>query len=103
MTLLEFRDLLLTIGVSVYHYSAHQDQGNYIVWAEYGDKAMTADNRREERALCVQVDLFTKIEFDPTVDEINSALNRDDISFEYLCDYEQDTGYIHHIWDCEVA
>jgi hypothetical protein len=103
MTLLEFKDLLLTTGLPVHHYHAHKQTNRYIVWAEYGGHNQTADNAITEKAIRVQVDLFTKTEFDPAVEAINSLLDRDDISFKYLCDYEPDTGYIHHIWDTEVA
>ena len=103
MILLELRDLLLTVGIPVYHYSAHKDKGNYIIWTENGANGFNADNRQRERAYRVQVDLFTRIEFDPNVDKINAVLEHDEISFNYLCDYEKDTEYIHHIWDCEVA
>lgn len=102
MTLQEFRDILLTADSGALHYKSMKNT-NYTVWAEYGEKSLNADNRREDKAWKIQVDRFTKIEYDPIADLIGAALDRDDISFSYLCDYEKDTGYIHHIWDCEVA
>lgn len=103
MTLHELRDKLLTISPNVYHYHAHQQPDSYIVWAEYGDKRLSADSEFEEKAFRVQVDFFTKTEFDSKVAQIDTLLDRDDISYEYLVDHEEDTGYIHHIWDCEVV
>lgn len=103
MTLLELKNLLLTVGPPVSHYHAHHQPDSYIVWAEYGGHNRTADNSIGERALRVQIDLFTRTEFDPDVEKINTLLDRDDISYEYLVDHEEDTGYIHHIWDAEVA
>ncbi len=103
MTLLELRDLLLTVGVPVFHYHASQQTESYIVWNEFGRKGLSADSQIQEKAIKVQVDYFTKTEFDSTVEEIDSLLDSDDISFEYQVDYEEDTGYIHHIWDGEVA
>jgi len=38
------------------------------------------------------------------VDAIETALSgEDEITFQHLVDFEQDTGYIHHIFDCEVV
>lgn len=103
MTLLELRDLLLTITCEVYHYHAHKQTDSYIVWAEYGTNILNADSEVREKAFKVQVDLFTKTEFDSKVEEIGALLDRDNISYSYDVDYEKDTEYIHHIWDCEVA
>lgn len=102
MTLQEFRDILLTADPAASHYSSTQ-KPNYTMWAEYGDSALTADSKISESVWKIQVDRFTKLEYDPVVESIRAALDRDDIAFEYLCDFEPDTGYIHHIFDCEVA
>lgn len=102
MTLKEFRDILLTADPKASHYKSVQAP-NYTVWAEYGANDLIADSLREDRAWRIQVDRFTKIEYDQMVNAIEAALNRDDISAKYLIDFEPDTGYIHHIWDCEVA
>lgn len=103
MTLDELKDLLLTVGPPVSHYHAHKQPASYIVWAEYGAHDICADNALRERAWRVQVDLFTRAEDDPNRDKIQALLDRDEIAYSYLIDYEQDTGYIHHIWDCTVA
>ena len=102
MTLHDFRDILLTADPNASHYESSKKE-NYTVWAEYGAKGLMADNRLQEGVWRIQVDRFTKIEYDPMITAINSALDRDDITFEYQVDYEEDTGYIHHIWDCSVA
>ncbi|WP_041274641.1 hypothetical protein [Desulforamulus reducens] len=103
MSLVNLRDLLLTVTPNVYHYHAHKKHDSYIVWSEYGTQGLNADSEIQEISWRVQVDFFTKTEFDPNVEKISSLLDREDISFSYLVDYEQDTGYVHHIWDCEVA
>ncbi len=103
MSLNELKNALLTVGVPVSHYYAVQQPNKYIVWAEYGANDINADNALIERAWRVQVDYFTKTEFDSNADKITELLNCNEIAFEYQVDYEEDTGYIHHIWDCEVA
>lgn len=103
MTLLELRDLLLTVGPPVSHYHARKQPDSYIVWAEYGANGQGADSENAEKAFRVQVDYFTRTESDPNVEAITTLLDSDEISFNYLVDYERDTGYIHHFWDGTVS
>lgn len=103
MTLRQFRDILLAADPGAKHYESSQ-QPNYTIWTEIGDSASYADDRRGDgdRAWKIHVDRFTKVEYDPVVDAIRAALVAADISFEYLVDYEPETKYIHHIFDCVV-
>ena len=101
MTLTEFKNLLLTADPLSSHYESN-GKTNYTVWSEYGANRLTADNTEVGRTWEIQVDRFTKIEFDPIADAIAATLNNAEIAFTYLLDYEPDTKYIHHIWDCEV-
>lgn len=103
MTLDDLKNLLLTVTPNTYHYAAFEKPDQYIVWAEYGANPLSADSRYPEKAFKLQVDYFTKMEFDPNVAKIEAVLDTDEISYDCLVDYEDDTGYIHHIWDCEVA
>ncbi len=104
MTLEQFRDVLLAADSSATHYTSNS-AGNYTVWAEYGDKALFCDDSRDEQSKVwkIQVDRYTKTPYDSVVDSIRAALTVEDISYTYLCDFEQETGYIHHIFDCEVV
>lgn len=97
----EFRDLLLTADPEASHYKSTQ-QENYTVWDEYGENKLTADDAKAEMAIKIQIDRFTKIEYDPVVDAIRDMLDRECIAYEYLSDNEPDSKYIHHIFDCEV-
>lgn len=102
MTLDDFKNLLLTADPEVTRYE-HTGIGNYTTWREYGTKPLGANNRRGEVIYRVQVDRFTKLGDDTVVATITTALDgSDNIAFQYLVDYEVQTGYIHHIWDCEV-
>lgn len=48
-------------------------------------------------------DLYTKIEFDPWVEELGIAFDKAEISYSYtFIEYEEDTGFYHHSWDWEV-
>lgn len=103
MTLQQFSIILRTADAAATHY-ASDSAGNYTVWAEYGDKALVSDDSRDEtdKAWKIQVDRYTKTPYDPVADLIRVALNGADIVYTYLCDYEQETGYIHHIFDFVV-
>lgn len=103
MTLEAFKDLLLTVDPAITRYE-HAGQGNFTVWSEHGTKPLGANNHRGEVIYRVQVDRFTRIENDPIATQMTAVLDaQDEVAFRYLVDYEQQTGYIHHIWDCEVV
>lgn len=103
MTLQEFETVIKAADPSATHY-AGTGKSNYTRWREYGESSLHGGNMRQERVLRIQVDRFTKLESDPVVAAIDAALERDDIAIrDHLIDFEPDTGYIHHIWDCEVA
>lgn len=101
MNLTEFRDLLLTVDPKASHYESKQKE-NYTVWAEYGANRFTAGDTEAERTLKIQIDRFTKIEYDPMADAITAMLNENNICYEPHTDFEEKTGLTHHFWDCEV-
>lgn len=98
----KFKKLLLTADPKATRYTSKQ-QGNYTVWAEYEPITLRGDDTTAERAWKVQIDRFTKTADDPVAAAITAMLDNNEISYTGpLMDYEQDTGYIHHIWDCTV-
>ena len=102
MTLADFKAVILTADPNATHYR-NGGTGNYTVWQEYAERPLYADGARETVYRQIQVDRFTKTEYDPIVDAIRTALETAGIPYEYLNDYEDDTGYIHHIFDCTVT
>lgn len=101
MTLREFAALLVRAYPNAHHYRAAKERGNYVVWQEYGGR------RQEGGPLLVhkvQVDLFTRVEFDPALQVIEAALDGAGVARDAArTTYEEDTGYIHHILLCEVV
>lgn len=98
----KLKELLLSIDPDATKFQG-AGKGNYTVWTPYGENALQAGNRRREVAAAVQIDRFTKDDPDEIADAIYAALDAAAfVAFEYLLDYEPDTGYIHHIYDCEV-
>jgi len=105
MTLREFRDILLTLGIPTYHYDALKQTDKYIVWAEDNElRQLKGNNKVITQVIQGTLDYFTKKEFDTNVDRIQNLFNAHEIPFRLnLIDNEPDTGYIHYEWIWEVA
>ena len=103
MTLL--RDLLLTVGVPVFHFFATKKTDKYIVWAEDNEaRSLHADNQKTEQVIEGTIDYFTKTEFDPIFNTIQDKLSEAEVSYRLSSiQYEEDTGYIHYEWIFEVV
>ena len=102
MTIQEIKNLLTGVDPDAQRYE-HDQAGNdaYTVWREITPLGFYGDGV-EEGTIHFQVDRFTKTEDDTIAANLKSTLEgQDDIAVDYRVDYEQDTGYIHHIYDCE--
>ena len=95
----EFKQIITLADSNAKHYESVK-QGNYTAWSEYGTDPLIADDSNCEETIKIQIDRFTKIEFDPVVEDIKTVLDGHDITYDYLIDYETETKYIHHIFDC---
>ncbi len=82
MTQLEFRDVLASTGLDTYHNLAQDDKGNYIVWNLIGFKYLFGDDYVAERVAVYSVNYYTKSEYDESFLLIESALERDGVTFE---------------------
>ena len=84
----------------VFHYWRPVKDVPCIIWAETGeDGSFNSDNRKSEQRIIGAVDLFTKTEFDPLADAIQSTLN--DLGVTWALDavqYEEETNLIHMTW-----
>ena len=103
MTVSEIKTLLTGVDPNVQRYD-HDGAGTadaYTVWRETGPIGLYGDGQ-EEGTIRFQVDRFTKDEDDAIAATLKETLEaQDDITVEYLVDYEKDTGYVHHIYVCE--
>lgn len=102
MTLEDIKTLVTSVDPTAGHYeSAYRGGQAYTVWKEGPTLGFTADGKHQG-AIKFYIDRFTKEEFDLIAPALFDALENDDrVAFTHLVDYEQDTGYIHHIFDCE--
>ncbi len=102
MTLNDFKTELVAADPTAKRYK-NALRPNYTVWHEYDTNNLRGDDRIVDSIPKVQIDRFTKIEDDPIVAAITEMLNDNDIAFSGpLTVAETESGYIHHIWTCEV-
>lgn len=103
MTLNDIQALVVSVDPDCGHYeSAHAESEAYTVWREYRRLPMDADDGYAEEGWHFQVDRFTKAEGDAIAAALLAALEADErVAVDYQVDYERDSGYIHHIFDCE--
>lgn len=99
------KNALLAVTSDVYHFKALKKTDRYIVWAEDGaGNQLNANNKRRQSVTTGKIHLFSKTENDPYIGSIEGSLTKRKISFILdSVSYEDDTGYIHHAWDFEVA
>lgn len=101
MTLDDIRELVVSADPAARHYESRWTEGAYTTWTEYRRLAFTADDRHDE-GWAFQVDRFTMDEDDDVAKRIFQVLDADErVAVEHMVEYENDTGYIHHIFDCE--
>lgn len=105
MTLEEIRQLVVSADPAAYRYEFGDRNtpktAPYTVWREIRKLPYMTDDRHEE-AWAFQIDRFTRTEGDTTAASIMATLDADiRVTYRYEIDYEPDTHYIHHIYDCE--
>lgn len=105
MTLVDLKNALLAVSNKTYHFSGIGATPPYIVWAEDGQAdAVWADGKMQEQVMTGTIDLFTKTEYDPLFNAIQTALNGIDISYRLeSIQYEEDTKLIHYEWSWELV
>lgn len=93
----------MTNPVPCSHYLRSASTAPFVVWQEDADNGTRADNAVEEQAVSGTIDLFSRIEYDPAIDVVQTFLNSCGCSW-YLnsVQFEDDTNLIHHEWVFEV-
>ena len=76
----------------------------YTVWSDYGTGTLYANGISARKTKKIQVDYFTFKEDDPVALAFFRAFSEnDEITVVHNTDFETETRYIHHIFDCEVV
>lgn len=101
MTLIDIRNLLVSVDPNIRHYFTTETERDYSFWEEDQRLPMMADDVHQE-AWRFYVHRFTRDEFDPMTRLFFKTLDADPrVAVSETIDYEPDTGYIHHIFECE--
>lgn len=103
MTKQEFIDLLLEVDPKAKPWRGSGDV-NFTVFEPTRMIDLMADGESQEIGWRIYVNRFTKNPEDPIINQITAALSgRDEICCQIVDPtFEQDTGYFHFIWECEV-
>ena len=102
MKLTEIREMVAGVDPNARHYVAAASGEAFTRWQEYEYIGNPADDTYGD-GWKFQIDRFTKTEFDEVAEAIKEALKKTPgLAFTYMREYEQDSGYIHHIFDCEA-
>lgn len=88
-----------------HYFRADRSTAPFLIWAEDGEQnSMQGGNNKRTQAINGTVDYYTKTEFDPTVDQIQVAMNNQGLAWEMnSIQYEEETGLIHYSWDWRAA
>lgn len=102
MTLEGIKSLLVTADPDIRHYFSMSTADAYSYWEENRRLDFMADDTHAEEAWHFYVHRFTKTEGDSTATTLFQILDGNDaISVKWVTGYDKESGYIHHIFECE--
>ena len=104
MTLSEIRTLLVSVDPDIRHYFSMSDADAYTYWEETRRLSLIADDMHgaEDQGWHFCVHRFTRTEGDAIAQSFFNTLDADPrTTVIWQTDFENDTGYIHHIFECE--
>lgn len=98
----EFYRKFNDLPCDVLHYK-RQSKYPYVVWTEQGEdgyESFHGDGHKGEQVIIGAVNFFTRTEFDPTVDAIQTILDdSEDVAWTLdAVQYEDETNLIHYTW-----
>ena len=103
MTLTEINEILTAVDPQIKHYFSMSKTDAYTYWEETKYLPFINDGRYDEdKPIRFYVHRFTRTEEDPVAEALFSALDQNDrIAVDRTVDYDKESNYIHHIFECE--
>ena len=103
MELRDIKAVIIRADPKAQHYTtSSKDPECFTVWGEYERIGLMASDGWAEKGWRFEVDHYTKKEFSEVAERIEQVLLDAGVAFSYQVAYQQATGYIRHIFDCEV-
>lgn len=104
MTVKEIQIILVSIDPDIHHYDCATDGSNFTVWMEYERIVFYADDGSAEHGWRFEVDRYTKDADDEIAEKLEQLLESDNriVVRPRRVQYNQQSGYIRHIFDCEA-
>lgn len=107
VTLKELAGIITTADPDAKHYdatAAAREGLDFTVWMEYERIGLDADDAWAEQGWRFEVDRYTKTEYDPVADAIETALlNAPGVTCGHRVQYNGQSGYIRHIFEGEAV
>lgn len=101
MTLSDIETLIGGVDAQARHYFSMSTADAYTYWEETQQLPLISDDRHDE-AWRFYVHRFTKDAADTVAVTLYSTLDADPrVTVIHTTDYETDSGYIHHTYQCE--
>lgn len=101
MKLTDIEALVGGVDAQARHYFSMSTADAYTYWEETQRLPLVSDDRHQE-AWRFYVHRYTKDEGDATAAALYTALDTDPrTTVIYTTDYDDESGYIHHIFQCE--
>lgn len=104
MTLTEIKELLVTVDPKIKHYFSMEKARRYSYWEETRRLPHVADDGHpsNEEGWRFYVHLFTTAQEDPMAAAFHRTLDGDPrTTVIWTVDHDAESGYIHHIFECE--
>lgn len=100
----QLNDGFAKLAVPFSHYLRTRKAPPFGAWSEQGEgDSFHTDNQKTEQIIAGTADYFTKVEFDPVVDEVQAMLKANTMIWRLeSVQYEEETGLIHYEWIWEV-
>lgn len=97
-------DGIAGLSVPFYHYRRPRQEPPFGTWQEHGEgDSFYAGDLKVEQVIVGAIDYFTKVEFDPVVDEIQGLLDTMGVVWNLdSVQYEEETNLIHYEWSWEA-
>lgn len=100
MTVRDIQQMIVQADPEAKHYYTSKDGRDFTVWQEY-ERLPFAANDIMDAGWKFQIDRYTKQEYDPIAEAIERVLNENLIAYRYQVEYDPESGYIRHLFDCE--